>query len=457
MKIRTFQEAKQYLYSFIVKDPKKRFPGELGLRRAKYLLSLLGNPQNKLRVVHVAGTSGKGSTSYLTSIILRSLGFKIGLSISPHLVDIRERCQINNGLPSKSKFCRHLNYIIPSIEKMKKSRIGTPSYFEILVALSNFIFWKEKVDFAVVEVGLGGLYDGTNVVTSENKLVVITRIGLDHTQVLGNTLGKITVQKAGIIMRRNTVISIWQNHKVRSVIEGIVKKQKAELFYIREKLNFDNKKTDLKKTNFDFYFLKKRLKNIELGLLGLFQVENCSLALAVVIILCKKYGFKLDFHKIRKILGKAHFPGRMQIKTVHGTTIILDGAHNPQKTSALIKSLKSLFPRKKITFLFACLKTKDYRKMLKYIIKLAQRIVITSFHLDTFDMMHVSERVDKISAILKRRKFLNYQTVKDPKEALNYILKRNDESSIIVVTGSLYLISTIYSKLELRKKVKSIN
>ncbi len=452
MKIRTFQESEQYLYSFIVKDPKKRFPGELGLRRAKYLLSLLGNPQNKLKVVHVAGTSGKGSTSYLTSIILRSLGFKVGLHLSPHLIDIRERFQINNKLLNQSQFCRYLNLIIPSIEEMKKSKLGPPSYFEILVALAFLIFWREKVDFSVVEVGLGGLYDGTNVVTSDNKLAVITKIGFDHTQVLGKTLGKITAQKAGIIMKKNTVISIWQNRQVRRVIEQTIKKQRAELFYVKEKQNYKNISADLKKTSFDFYFLKERQKNIELGLLGLYQVENCSLALAVIIILSEKYGFKLNFYKIRKILGKAYFPARMQIIRTKTRTIVLDGAHNPQKISSLIRSLKSLYPKKKFAFLFACLKTKDYKRMLKHLTRLAQRIIATSFHLDTFDMMHISERPEKITAVLKKLNFFNYKIVTDPKQALNYALKRSVESQIIVVTGSLYLIRAIYD--ELRQSVK---
>lgn len=444
MKIRTFQQSEQYLYSFIQKDPKKRFPGELGLRRAKYLLSLLGNPQNKLKVIHIAGTSGKGSTSYFTSIILRSLGFKIGLHLSPHLVDIRERCQINNKLLSRSQFCRYLNLIIPSIEEMRKTELGPPSYFEILVALAYFIFWKEKVDFAVVEVGLGGLYDGTNIVTIENKLAVITRIGFDHTQVLGRTLEKIATQKAGIIMEKNTVVSIWQKSQVRRVIEQTAKKQNSEFFYIKENRNFKKINIDLKKTSFDFRFLKERQKNIELGLLGLYQAENCSLALAAVIILSKKYRFRLDFYKIRRILKKAHFQGRMQIVRVKDRTIVLDGAHNPQKIVALTKSLKSLYADKKFVFLFACLNTKNYNNMLKYITRLAQKIIVTTFRLDTFDMIHISERPEKIVTVLKKLNFLNYEIIKDPKEALNYVLTRGVESQIIVATGSLYLISTIY-------------
>lgn len=452
MKIQTFDQAEQYLYSFIVKDPKKRFPGELGLRRAKYLLSLLGNPQNNLKVIHVAGTSGKGSTSYLASIILRSLGFKVGLSISPHLIDIRERLQINNKLLSQYQFCRYLNLIIPAVEGMKKTELGQPSYFEILVALAFFIFWEEKVDFAVIEVGLGGLYDGTNIVTRENKLAVITKIGFDHRSVLGKTLEKITTQKAGIIMRENAVISIWQKSQVRRVIEQTAQKQRSELFYIKENRNFKKINIDLKKTSFNFRFLKERQKNIELGLLGLYQAENCSLALAAVIILSKKYRFRLDFYKIRKILRKAYFPGRMQLVRAKNKTIILDGAHNPQKIVALTNSLKSLYTEKKIVFLFACLDTKDYSKMIKYITRLAQRIIVTTFRLDTFDMTHISKRPEKIVSVLKKLNFLNYKIIKDPKEALNYALNRTLEQNIIVVTGSLYLISTIYDELKLMKE-----
>ena len=146
MKIINFFQAQQFLYRHIPKNSGKKFPGSLGLERTRHFLALLKNPQNKLKVIHIAGTSGKGSTAYLTSTILNHLGFNVGLHVSPHVVDIRERFQINNQLISKKEFCQYLNEIIPFIEKMKSSPFGSPTYFAKLVVLTFFISYKRPVD-----------------------------------------------------------------------------------------------------------------------------------------------------------------------------------------------------------------------------------------------------------------------------------------------------------------------
>ncbi len=169
MQIKTLSQFEAYLKTRIP-TREALFVGDLGLQRAKYFMRLLGNPQNKLKVIHIAGTSGKGSTAYLTSQLLQSQGFRVGLSISPHIFDIRERIQINNQLPTEKLILGYFNQILPTIEKMEKCRYGTPTYFEILVGLAYYIFAKEKLDYAVIETGLGGRLDGTNTVTNKNKI-----------------------------------------------------------------------------------------------------------------------------------------------------------------------------------------------------------------------------------------------------------------------------------------------
>lgn len=193
MSINNFKQAEEFLASHIPKTTSTIFPGEVGLNRAKDFLHLLGDPQEKLKIIHVAGTSGKGSTCYLISSLLESQGFKVGLHQSPHLTDVTERFQINNQNISKEDFVDYLNKIIPAIEKIKHI-----TYFEILVGLAFYIFNDKKVDYAVMETGLGGWYDGTNVVSRPDKLSVITKIGLDHTAILGETIEKIALQKAMI-------------------------------------------------------------------------------------------------------------------------------------------------------------------------------------------------------------------------------------------------------------------
>src|SRR3989344_5192458 len=187
MRITNYQAAVKYLEAL----PRTPDPAaEAGFNRAKQLLSLLGNPQNKLKTIHVAGTSGKGSTAMALSHILVAHGFKVGLTVSPHVYDIRERCQINNRAITTKKFQTYLSQILPVIEKLKK-RTKVPTYFEALVALAFVAFAAEEVDYAIVETGMGGLLDATNTVDRDDKLCLLTKIGYDHTQILGNSLEEI--------------------------------------------------------------------------------------------------------------------------------------------------------------------------------------------------------------------------------------------------------------------------
>lgn len=417
MLIKTYLQAENYLLAHVPKGEKKRFPAELGLKRTRILMELLGNPQNKLKVIHVAGTSGKGSTCYLISIILTSLGFKVGLHLSPHLLDLRERVQISSELISKEKFVDYLNLIIPAVEKVKSADFGSPTFFEIVVALTFYIFYKEKVDYAVIETGMGGLFDGTNTVDNPKKMAVITKIGLDHTNILGKTIKSIARQKSGIIHKDNLVISTLQRKEAQKVIMDTVKREGAKLFHPPGGFNG------------------------KLGMLGEYQKENAALALEAVKRLSIRDRFKLDDYKILKSMQTAHFPGRFDVIKYDGKTIILDGAHNPQKMSSFIKSLKKMYPGEKFDFLIAFKSDKDYQGMLKHIVKVADRIVITKFSIMQ-DMAIKSGDPKNICVALNKLGFKNYLIEKNYQKA--FIKSLNLSGRKLVVTGSLYLLSKIY-------------
>ena len=452
MRIKTFSEAQSFLYRQIPQGEKNIFPGQRGLDRAKLLLKLIGNPQEKIKVIHIAGTSGKGSTAYLTSQILTGLGFKTGLTLSPHLVDIRERVQINNQLISKEKFVFYLNQLLGAIEKMAQSPYGSPTYFEILIALAFQTFYQEKVDYAVVETGLGGWYDATNVIKNSQKVAILTRIGLDHTQVLGKTIGEIALQKAKIIHPGNTVFALKQKPAANKIFKKIAREEKAKLFFIKKGVHFKNIKATPEKTIFDFFQPPYEFKNLELALLGAHQAENCSLALSVVSFFSQKDFFPFDEKKIRQTLKKAHFAGRLEILKVNGQMIILDGAHNPQKIAALAKNLKKFFPGQKFDFLIAFKKKKDFAKALPKIIPLAEKIYLTRFFQGHQDWLALSEGPEKIKKVLKKLKFENFEIAPDPKKVIG---KKNYQP--LVVTGSLYLLSEIYPFIEkLKRKQKGI-
>lgn len=440
--IQTKSQALKYLYGYIPKDEEYKFPGNSGLKRTKYLLKLLGEPQNKLKVIHIAGTSGKGSTAFFLSTILRSLGFTVGLNVSPHLLDLREQLQINNQLLGRQEFCNYLNEIIPAVEKTAVSKYGAPTYFEILVALAYYIFYKKAVDYAVIETGLGGTFDATNVISRPDKMAVVTKIGHDHTSILGKTLDKIASQKTGIIQLHNAVITIEQHPKNMKIIKKVSSEKKAKLYLIT-KNNIKNM-TLIPTPKFSFKYSGMEIKDIQLLMLGSFQIQNCSLAIASAVLLSQRDKFGLNAEKIKSALNKAIFPGRMQKLLINNKTLIIDGAHNPQKMAVFAKNLAIYFPNQKFTFMIALKRGKDYKNILRYIVPLANNIIITAFfdQTKTQGMSVLAEDPATISKILDHLNFKSYRIYQSSKEALTTLLQ--DKKEVGVITGSLYLLSEIY-------------
>ncbi len=446
MKVENFLEAKRYLSAHIPKNPKNIFQGSLGLKRIKSLLLLIDNPQDKLKVIHIAGTSGKSSTSYLLSLLLSCVGKKTGLFISPHIINIRERISINNKFISEIQFVKALNEIIPFIERVEKTELGTPTYFEILTVLAFYFFRKEKVDYAVIETGIGGLQDGTNVVNNTNKVCIITKLGMDHTEILGKTLTEITKQKAGIITKNAIVITPKQESTASSIIKNSAKNNGAKLFILNPEINYKDIKENRGKTVFTFDFLKTHLSHVSLGLLGKYQAENCSLALATFTLLCTRDGFIIDEKKIRNILEQANFFGRMSRYRIAGKNVIIDGAHNEQKMESLIQTVSQLYPGEKFNFLLAFKSTKDFIPLLRLISPLAASITITSFKMKAQDWSCTSKKPEIIAEALSQIGFSNYRVVVNPQEALEQLLNKRDKTDIII-TGSFYLISELYLSL----------
>lgn len=221
MPITDLQQAYKILKSYV---PAKS-PDGYSLDTMLAMMSALGNPQNNYKVVHVAGTSGKTSTAYYIADMLRRAGAKVGLTVSPHVTEVNERVQINGLSLAEAKFCSELDIFLKIINKLSIN----PSYYELLVAFAFWEFDRQNVDYAVVEVGLGGLLDGTNVIDRADKLCVITDIGLDHVRLLGNTLPEITTQKAGIIQPNNCVVCYRQGPEVYDVIQRVCKQKQAIL------------------------------------------------------------------------------------------------------------------------------------------------------------------------------------------------------------------------------------
>lgn len=377
-------------------------------------LAAIGNPQDAVRVIHVAGTSGKTSTAYYAAALLRAAGHKVGLTVSPHVDEINERVQIDLVPLPEQQFCAELSTFLDIVE----ANHATLTYFELLVAFAFWEFARQKVDYAVVEVGIGGLADATNVITREDKVCVITDIGLDHQNVLGDTLGEIAAQKAGIIQLHNSVFCYQQASEIMAPIQKRAAQKRADLHLITA------------------------TPSSALEALPLFQQRNLTLAQAAV-------AFLLDVQVETELLHAAatvRIPARMETFQYQGKTIILDGAHNAQKLTALRQSMAARYPDQPVAALvsFAARRGDRVETATAEIARMAEHIIVTSFGAAS-DGMPYSEDPAIIAAHCKSHGALQVSVVPRPERAFDTLLRSPEK--ILLVAGSFFLLNHIRPRL----------
>ena len=470
MKADRFEKSVKWLESFIP-DPEHKHPGELGLSRMKLFIEKLGNPQNNYPVILVAGTSGKGSTATMISSIL-SQRLKVGLHVKPHLVTIRERIQINGEKICEGEFVRLVQLVKLEAEGFEKSSLGRLSYFEILVGMSYLYFSRVKVDVAVVEVGMGGRLDGTNVVTP--KIAVITSIGFDHVPFLGTTPPQILNEKAGIIKNGCPVISGINQPELILQLSQICKKEKSKLSLLNREFHGLVKKMDIRGSVFD-YKGKFSYKNIQLNVLGVHQIRNALVAIQTVEQFYKVSIMLNSFQhlqngssgpasgmtesqtlkqvqgdeisNIRNGLLKVKIPGRMEIIS-KSPLILLDGAHNEDKSKALAESLKLIFPHKKIITILGIKKDKDASNIIKFLIDVSSEIILTEFSIYSDVGNDTSMSISDLKEILVKLKFEGkVKFAKNVEEAINFAKSETDKDGMILITGSMYLVGEVKSSM----------
>ncbi len=383
-----YKKVLEELYSLDVKK------WTLGLYRIKALLKKLNNPEKKLRCIHVAGTNGKGSVCAMISSILIDAGYNVGMYTSPHLKKFNERIRINNKLISDKDIVKY--YL-----KVKKC-VTNQSFFEITTTMAFLYFAEKNVDFAVLEVGLGGRLDATNVVIP--LVSIITNIGLEHTEFLGTTIEKIAYEKAGIIKNNVPVVS---------AAEGIA------LVTIKKISNERNSK---------LYIIPKKDLKYKIGLKGEFQKQNASIAIKSIEILRKNYNLKIDENNIKKGLLNAKWPGRFQFLEKN---ILVDCAHNPHGFRVLANELKNL-NYKKLIVVLGFSNDKDIKAISKIINPLADKIILTKSG---------NERAAEPETI--KQYFKNSLIIKNPKKALTYAKKIAAKNDLILIAGSIFLAGEI--------------
>lgn len=414
MTIKNLAEANKALLSYANRDPRARGKNYT-LERIYPLMEIAGNPQDRLRVVHIAGTSGKTSTAYYMAALLKASGKKIGLTVSPHIDSVTERIQINGKPLSEEMFCRELGEFLELVQRAGQH----PSYFELLYTFSLWIFDRQGVDYAVLETGVGGLYDATNVTSRPDKVCIITDIGFDHMHLLGDTLAKIAAQKIGIVHKGNAVFMYKQSAEAMEVIKEWVANHHATLTILDEAAD--------EPANY-------------LERLAAFQRRNWRLANSSYSYLAKRDSLK---HLTRQELQQTQeiqVPGRMDKAEINGKTIIMDGAHNVQKMAAFIHSFQKLYSGVKPAVLLSLKHNKDHENVAPLLVPFASRFIVTMF--DTSQDLRVkSMEAGILASSLRDAGAKHVQTIPDQREAFKALLAAPEK--VCVVTGSFYLIGQL--------------
>jgi len=400
---------------------------KLGLEKILFLLKKFGNPHLKYPSILIGGTNGKGSVAKTLSEILKSAGYKTGLYISPHLVDIKERISISGKKIEEEEFKEKIRDLKKILSKLPYHMY--PTFFEAITSIAFSYFAEKKIDILICEVGMGGRFDATNVLPS--FLEIITRIGIEHTKYLGKTYREIAREKAGIIKERSIVISSKQNIEAEEVIKNKVKEKKAEIYFYGKDFFSRRVQKGIEGQKFNFYG-KEKIRNIKIPLLGKYQIENVSLAIQSSLIM-KENGFRIERKDIYEGVKRVEWPGRFQILK-EKPLIILDGAHNPDGINSLLSTIKDIFPDKKFSFLVAILKDKDYLKMVRKISKFADEIIFAKLETER------GIEPEKLSSILRENKKI--KIFSSVKESWEYIEKTEKNW---IICGSLYLAGEILS------------
>ncbi len=427
-----YEESIQFIHSTY------KFGSKLGLHNITRLTELLGNPQDSYKIIHVAGTNGKGSTSNMIHDVLMSSGYKTGLFISPFLEEFTERIQTNKNHINRDCLAKITSLVKEKIDIMLKEGYNHPTEFEVVTAIGFKYFQEQNIDFLVLEVGLGGRFDATNVV--KNTLVsVITSISYDHMEYLGDTLEKIAFEKAGIIKQNSQVVIYPQEENIVNVIEKVAEERNANI-YLTSMKNIE--KTSGNLTGQWFNYLKTdvfNLKEVKINFLGEHQLYNALTALRTLEII-KNNGYNITEESIKQGLEGCRFPGRFEILK-ENPVIVIDGAHNINGIEYFSKAVMENFKSNKIILFFGMLKDKNPEDVLPFILPLCKTIYTLTPNNPRAMKAEDLANLIKSHTTIKTAALNNYEEIIPILQNIKY-----DEYTAFV--GSLYMIGDVRALLK---------
>jgi dihydrofolate synthase / folylpolyglutamate synthase len=408
-----YQESIDYLFGL------QKYGIKFGLNCTANLLNRLGNPHHRLRCIHIAGTNGKGSAAAMLSAILKQHGLRVGLYTSPHLVRFTERFRVNDEEVSPERILEVFGRVRQVVDEDEP-----PTFFEVVTAMAFQYFAEEKVEWAVVEAGMGGRLDATNVLRPQ--VSVITNVSFDHQEYLGNTLAAIVREKAGIIKDRVPVVTGARQPLVQAILKATCLRRQAPLVLLgkdfRARRNADG-------------FLRydgigRRFPSLKLNLMGWHQFCNASLAVATLEVLEREEALSLNPAFIQEGLLQVHWPARLEILQ-ENPLVVLDGAHNPQGAECLRDALKQSFPKRRLHLVLGIMADKDLRGILSRLLPRAETAVFTQ--------PKYARRADPETLRQLAESYLQrHYVIPDPKTAIQKAISLAAPEDVICITGSLY-------------------
>jgi dihydrofolate synthase/folylpolyglutamate synthase len=432
---KTYDEAIKYLFNRTNYEQEKHLRYNVdtfNLKRMEHLLSLVGNPHTKVDTVHIAGTKGKGSTATMLARMLEANGYKVGLYTSPHVVDLHERIIVNSEMISRTAMLGLLNRIYKAVETVSKT--SAPTFFEIMTAIAFMHFADNKADVAVIETGMGGRLDSTNVI--KPKVVGITNLSFDHQKQLGNTIEEIAKEKAGIFKPGVPIVTVQQDPNAMRVLKAQAAAVKAPFSVTGVDIDFSHRfETSPEHGPHNRVCLTtptSKFEHLRVPLLGIHQAVNCGLALAMLDKL-KGCGFDIDNDKSIAGLAKVKLPGRMEM-ICEDPRILIDGAHNAASIRALMYAIGQSIPYDSMIVIFGCNEDKDAKGMLQELQFGADKVIFTRSN--SAKAMSPDELVEMYAAISGKM----CQSAPAIGEALRLAKSAVDKEDLICITGSFYLI-----------------
>lgn len=431
-----YREATEYI------EELQQYGSVLGLDSMRELCSRLGNPQDELRFVHIAGTNGKGSVLAYVSTILKEAGYRVGRYLSPTITDYRERFQIDGRFITQSGLCKYLEQVKEAAEAMAAEGKPHPTPFEVETAVAFLYFLDKKCDIVVLETGLGGALDATNVVKT-TVAAVFASISMDHMAILGDTLEKIALVKAGIMKDRCYVVTARQDPPVAKILKQAALLRKCKLYT-----------ADAERAKQVYYGVTKQrftyagYKNLEISMLGKFQIENAVVAVETIQVLAKA-GFPVKEEALRRGLLLTSWPGRFSV-IGKKPLFIADGAHNEDASRRLAESLQFYFAEKKMIFILGMLKDKEYEKVINNTCNMAEHIITVT--------PPIRERAMSAYELAQAVRECNGNvTVADSvPEAVEiaYLLASREKDAVIVAFGSLSYLGELMKVVEHRDTIR---